>query len=149
MAYSLDVKSVGSAHASSVLSKEPQEISAFKLVQDGVGDQSITTAFIDAMREFLNDPATKETYRAVPSFFTRDRCFTFAPTCVALLFEHASPAQTRMLHMFQDEASVPAPLVPPPAFSSKLEQKSRRIFSTIGPTGPFNFSMRHFRAPRS
>jgi len=103
MAYSLDVKSVDSARALPVISKEPQEILAFKLVQDGAGDQSITTSFIDAMREFLHDPATKESYRADPSFFTRYRCFTFAPTCVALLFEHASPAQTRMLHMFQDE----------------------------------------------
>src|SRR5271157_4710887 len=103
MSLPLNSKSVESKPLLPIVSTNRNEILAFNLVQDGAGDQSITTSFIDAMREFLHDPATKEAYRADPSFFTRHRCFTFAPTCVALLFEHASPAQTRMLHMFQDE----------------------------------------------
>jgi len=63
---------------------------------------SIITSFVEAMRDFLHDPATRDTYRSYPSAFTRDRCLTFPRTCVALLKERARPAQTRMLHMFQD-----------------------------------------------
>jgi hypothetical protein len=64
--------------------------------------RSLTTEFIEAMRAFLNDPAIKDAYRGLPSDFTRDRCLTFPRICVALLKEHARPAQIRLLHLFQD-----------------------------------------------
>ncbi len=73
-----------------------------RIVQVPAEQQFLTTEFIEAMRAFLNDPAIKEAYRGLPSDFTRDRCFSFPRICVALLKEHARPAQTRLLHLFQD-----------------------------------------------
>nr|MDO8116644.1 transposase [Candidatus Sigynarchaeota archaeon] len=64
----------------------------------------MTVDFIEAMRGFLHDPATKAAFRGLPSDFTRDRCFTFPVTCVSILKDHARPAQTRLLHLFEDKA---------------------------------------------
>jgi hypothetical protein len=64
---------------------------------------SMTTEFVEALRDFLNDPATKDAFRGLPSDFTRERCFTFPRICVALLKEQSRPAQTRLLHMFQEK----------------------------------------------
>jgi hypothetical protein len=72
--------------------------------QDPIPKSNLTMNFISTVREFLHDPMTKETYRSDPVDFTRDRCFTFPRVCVSILRDHARPAQTRLLHLFQDGA---------------------------------------------
>ena len=62
----------------------------------------ITTQFLLDMRTFIHDPTTMEIYRCNPKNFTRDRCFTFPRLAVAILKEHARPAQTRINHLFQN-----------------------------------------------
>lgn len=62
----------------------------------------VTTNFILAMKDFLNDPRRISEYRTSPTDFTRKRCFTFPRLAIAILKEHSRPIQTKLIHMFQD-----------------------------------------------
>jgi hypothetical protein len=65
---------------------------------------SVTTQFITEMRAFLYDPITVMTYRCHPENFSRDRFFSFPRLAIAILKEHAFPAQTRLIHLFREGA---------------------------------------------
>ncbi|MEX2755081.1 MAG: IS4 family transposase [Candidatus Sigynarchaeota archaeon] len=69
-----------------------------------ISHHSLTTRLVNHVRAFINDPATKDTFRGLPRDFTRDRCFTFPVTCFSILKEHSRSSQTRVLHLFQDGA---------------------------------------------
>lgn len=65
-----------------------------------LSSESVTTRFVRAMRDFLHAPGTMEEYRVHPTDFTRHRYFTFPKTAIAILFERAKSAQTRILDLF-------------------------------------------------
>ena len=65
---------------------------------------SITTQFVSEMRAFLNDPSTMMAFRCHPKDFTRDPCFTFPRLAIAILKEHARPAQDRIVNLFKEGA---------------------------------------------
>jgi hypothetical protein len=68
------------------------------------GYSKVTVDFLASMRVFLHNPTTKSMFRCSSTDFTRDRVFTFPRLCVSILKEHSRPAQTRLLHLFQDGA---------------------------------------------
>ena len=65
---------------------------------------SMTTQFISEMRAFLDDPTTMMTFRCHPGDFSRKPCFTFPRLAIAIIKEHARPAQDRLVHLFQEGA---------------------------------------------
>lgn len=80
------------------------QIVDFNFDQDIDAKSALTISFLSSMRAFLHDPITKDTFRLNPVDFTRNRCLNFPRTCISTLHEHASPPQTRLLHLFQDGA---------------------------------------------
>jgi len=63
---------------------------------------SITSQFVSEMRAFLHDPSTMMAFRCHPTDFTRDPRFTFPRLAIAIIKEHARPAQDRIDHLFQE-----------------------------------------------
>jgi hypothetical protein len=63
----------------------------------------LNVEFIGALRIFMNDPVTIDSYRARPEDFTRDRCLTFPLTCVAILKDWTKPADERLANLFGND----------------------------------------------
>ncbi|MEX2719261.1 MAG: hypothetical protein Q6370_023425 [Candidatus Sigynarchaeota archaeon] len=71
-------------------------------VQSTSERKSVTLEFVEAMKDFLNDAATKNAYRGLSRDFTRERKLPFQRLCVGILKDHARSTQTRLLDLFRE-----------------------------------------------